>query len=427
MKHLTKSDFLRHLKNEIISKKLSIFLTGSAGVGKTTLLQNLKDELNKSGTPAVLTSTTGLSSFHLGGVTIHKFMGINIQKNISYLNYFSHTFQFSALKKRLAKFDVIIIDEISMLRADQFTLIDLILKKACENNKPFGGKIVVFSGDFYQIPPVVLENEIKKNQWIFTSEPWLKSKIITYKLIHFHRQSNADFINCLNEIKEGRVESKQVKNLIKMCEKRKPTENDTIFFATNEECDTFNQKKINRLPGKLTTYIATVAGKRKQYNKDAIIRECIAKEKLDLKIGAKVIIIYNDPKNRFVNGTKATVTKLNEHNIEVLIDNQPKPIVLKRHTWKKLNYYNKTIAYMKQIPVIPAYGLTIHKSQGMTLDSIAIDCKNIFTYGQLYVGMSRVRDAKNMTLIHFDKSKVITSKTVKNYYKTTKMEEVYID
>lgn len=82
---------------------------------------------------------------------------------------------------------------------------------------------------------------------------------------------------------------------------------------------------------------------------------------------------------------------------------------------------------MKQIPVIPAYGLTIHKSQGMTLDSIVIDCKNIFTYGQLYVGMSRVRDAKNMTLIHFDKSKVITSKTVKNYYKTTKMEEIYID
>ena len=427
MKHYNSKSFLDYLIDEIVNKKHSIFLTGSAGVGKTTLLQNLKKELDIIGKPAVLTSTTGLSSFHLGGVTIHKFMGINIQKNVSYLNYFSHTFQFTALKKRLAKFDVIIIDEISMLRADQFSLIDLTLKNACENNKPFGGKVVVFSGDFYQIPPVVLANEIEKNQWIFTSEPWLKSNIKVYKLVHVHRQSNNNFINCLDEIKEGKVGSKEVKKLIRMCEKRKPTKNDTIFFATNEECDEFNKKKINQLSGKLVTYIATVAGKRKQYNKDAIIRECIAKEVLELKIGTRVIIIFNDPKNRFVNGTKATVTKLNEHNIEVLIDNQTKPIILKRHTWKKLNYYNKTIAYMKQIPVIPAYGLTIHKSQGMTLDSIAIDCKNIFTYGQLYVGMSRVRDAKNMSLIHFDNSKVITSKTVKNYYKNTKMKEIYIE
>ncbi len=427
MKFLTSLEFLNILKSEIINKKHSFFLTGSAGVGKTTLLQNLKNELNAVGVNAVLTSTTGLSSFHIGGVTIHKFMGINIQKNVNYLNYFSHTFQFQALKKRLAKFDVIIIDEISMLRADQFTLIDAILKKACENNLPFGGKIVVFSGDFFQIPPVVLENEIKKNQWIFTSDPWIKGNIKIYKLVHVHRQNDNDFVRCLDEIKEGKVDSKKVKDLIKKCEKRKPTVNDTVFFATNEECDKFNNDKIAKLPGEMITYVATVAGKRKQYNKDAIIRECIAKEKLDLKIGAKVIIIYNDPKNRFVNGTKATITKLKEHNIEVLIDNQTKPIILKRHTWKKLDYYNKTIAYMKQIPVIPAYGLTIHKSQGMTLDAIVIDCKNIFTYGQLYVGMSRVRDANNMTLINFDNSKVITSKTVKSYYKNTKMEEIYIE
>ena len=401
MKFLTSLEFLNILKSEIINKKHSFFLTGSAGVGKTTLLQNLKNELNAVGVNAVLTSTTGLSSFHIGGVTIHKFMGINIQKNVDYLNYFSHTFQFQALKKRLAKFDVIIIDEISMLRAD--------------------------SGDFLQIPPVVLENEIKKNQWIFTSDPWINGNIKIYKLVHVHRQSDNDFVRCLDEIKEGKVDSKKVKDLIKKCEKRKPTANDTVFFATNEECDKFNNDKIAKLPGEMITYVATVAGKRKQYNKDAIIRECIAKEKLDLKIGAKVIIIYNDPKNRFVNGTKATITKLKEHNIEVLIDNQTKPIILKRHTWKKLDYYNKTIAYMKQIPVIPAYGLTIHKSQGMTLDAIVIDCKNIFTYGQLYVGMSRVRDANNMTLINFDNSKVITSKTVKSYYKNTKMEEIYVE
>ena len=171
MKVYNNSEFLNQLKDDIINKKQSVFLTGSAGVGKTTLLQTLKEELDRVGMNTVLTSTTGLSAFNLGGVTIHKFMGINIQKDVSYLKYFRYSFQFIALKKRLAKFSVIIIDEISMLRADQFNLIDQTLKLACGSDLPFGGKIMVFAGDFYQIPPVVLQTEIQKNQWIFTSAP----------------------------------------------------------------------------------------------------------------------------------------------------------------------------------------------------------------------------------------------------------------
>ena len=395
MKVYNNSEFLNQLKDDIINKKQSVFLTGSAGVGKTTLLQTLKEELDRVGMNTVLTSTTGLSAFNLGGVTIHKFMGINIQKDVSYLKYFRYSFQFIALKKRLAKFSVIIIDEISMLRADQFNLIDQTLKLACGSDLPFGGKIMIFAGDFYQIPPVVLQTEIQKNQWIFTSEPWLNSNIKVYKLVHVHRQNDLDFINSLDEIKRGITNTKNVKKLLVQCQKRVPNEKDTVFFATNEECDEFNQKKLDELPGEAVTYVAKITGKKKEYNKEAIKRECIAKESLTLKVGTKVIIIFNDPSNRFVNGTKATVSKLEEHRIFVKI--------------------------------VPAYGLTIHKSQGMTLDSIVIDCKNIFTYGQLYVGMSRVRAAENMTLINFDSSKAITSHAVKNYYQKTKMIEVYVD
>ena len=427
MKVYNNSEFLNQLKDDIINKRQSVFLTGSAGVGKTTLLQTLKEELDRVGMNTVLTSTTGLSAFNLGGVTIHKFMGINIQKDVSYLKYFRYSFQFIALKKRLAKFSVIIIDEISMLRADQFNLIDQTLKLACGSNLPFGGKIMVFAGDFYQIPPVVLQTEIQKNQWIFTSEPWLNSNIKVYKLVHVHRQNDLDFINSLDEIKRGITNTKNVKKLLAQCQKRIPNENDTVFFATNEECDEFNQKKLDELPGEAVTYVAKITGKKKEYNKEAIKRECIAKESLTLKVGTKVIIIFNDPSNRFVNGTKATVSKLEEHRIFVKIDGVQKQIPLRRHTWTKVNYYGKKLATFSQIPVIPAYGLTIHKSQGMTLDSIVIDCKNIFTYGQLYVAMSRVRAAKNMTLINFDSSKAITSHAVKNYYQKTKMIEVYVD
>lgn len=152
---MTSHQFLNQLINDIDIEQRSIFLTGAAGVGKTTYVKALYKKLTELGHKVALTSTTGISAMQFGGITIHKFCGINVQTSENYINYFKHTFQFASLKKRFSKFDIIIIDEISMLRADQFVLIDKVLRTATQIDKPFGGKLIIFTGDFYQIPPVV--------------------------------------------------------------------------------------------------------------------------------------------------------------------------------------------------------------------------------------------------------------------------------
>jgi nucleoside-triphosphatase THEP1 len=147
-----------------IKKGESIFITGPAGSGKTFLLKEVYDHLKKNNKRVVLTSTTGTNAMNLGGMTIHKLMGIGTQSNKNYINYMKHTFLFSGIKKRLAKIDIIIIDEVSMLRADTFELINVVLQEVSANKLPFGGKTLIFTGDFYQIPPVVKSFEKEQNQ-----------------------------------------------------------------------------------------------------------------------------------------------------------------------------------------------------------------------------------------------------------------------
>lgn len=423
---IKKEKFIAKLIDEIENQNYPIFLTGPAGVGKTTLLKELKQKLNMRGHNVALCSTTGISAMNIGGGTIHKFMAINVQTKTEYIKYMKFNFQFSALKKRLAKFDIICIDEISMLRADQFELICLLLKEATGIDKLFGGKKIIFTGDFFQIPPVVKYQDVIKDQWIFNSPSWLNSHVKIYELTRVFRQENEFFVKCLNKIKLGIYDDKNVKKLFDYCTKNKPNNNSTRFFSTNEECDKYNEKKLNQIKSKEYVYKAVITGKRKQHNKDAIQRECIAKPILKLKKGAKVIIVFNDPKNRFVNGTKAEVVDLTEKDVTVMINDTNKIIKLKNHTWLKTNFSGRKIASFKQIPLILSYALTIHKSQGMTLNSIVIDCKNIFAYGQLYVAMSRVTDYHNLSLINFDKSKIIASKSVYRYYKSAKINQVYI-
>lgn len=425
---MTTNQFIDQLVNDLEIKKKSIFITGSAGVGKTTIVKALYERLMASGKHNVaLTSTTGISALQFEGITIHKFCGINVQTSPNYINFLKHTFQFASLKKRFAKFDIIIIDEISMFRADQFILIDRVLRTGTGIDKPFGGKLIIFTGDFYQIPPVVLSWEIEKNQWIFKTNIWNNSNIVCYELTHIFRQIDPTFSNLLNNVRTGNIDKSTIQ-FIKNCEKNKPLPFDTYFFATNEECDAFNQKKLNEVNAKSHIYQAVVSGKRKQANKDAIIRDCIAKETLELKVGVKVIIIYNDTnkKPRFVNGSKAEVISLGKDTVSVKLIENDLIVKLKRHTWKKVDIYGHTKAKLKQIPLILAYALTIHKSQGMTLDGAIIDCKNIFASGQLYVAMSRVKTMERLCLKNFDLSKIITCQEVKKYYQSKDIQKIIL-
>ena len=415
-------DLINDIKN-----KQSVFITGAAGVGKTTILLQLYDILKeKLKLKIVLTSTIGMNAINLGGVTIHRFSGINTQTDIDYIKTIKESSNFKSLASRIKKVNIVAIDEISMLRADQFNLIDLIFREVTKKDIPFGGKTLILTGDFYQLPPVTKNFESLKDQWVFNSKSWQNMNIKTYELSKVKRQEEIKFINFLNKMRIGEIEDDiTVQKIIDQCSSRKILDNDTIFFSRKDECDNYNNYKLSKIQNKQHNYEAIVYSRWGVEQENAIIKECIARKTLSLKKGASVITIINDPDKRFYNGSKAIITKLQKDKITIKLNDTNKEIVLTPYVWSKKNAKGVELARMIQFPIILAYALTIHKSQGMTLDTAVVDCKNIFTYGQMYVAISRVKKLENLTIINFDPSKVICSNEVKKFYKKSKI--IYID
>ncbi|GMO14123.1 MAG: hypothetical protein Ta2E_04220 [Mycoplasmoidaceae bacterium] len=417
--------------NELVNKiidgckdKKSFFITGPAGVGKTYLVKEIYNELKKNGVGVALTSTTGINALNLGGITVHKFFGLMNRTDKGYIGFMKSSFLFRGISMRLAKVDVVIIDEVSMLRADTLELIDEIMKQATKCDKPFGGKSIIFTGDFYQIAPVVKNYESNKNQWIFNSPSWIDANINTIVLDKMYRQKDERFIHFLQNLRIGEL-TKQDEVIIKECEKNTSLSDDTtIFFSTNEECDNWNETKLKKLSGQEYIYEAEIRQKghsnKRKKEKESLARDCIAKQILKIKVGARVISIINDKDGRFVNGSTGYVTECNisgsKKSISVLFDSQDEPVLIKAYMWIKKDFNGRKLATFKQIPVIPAYALTIHKSQGLTLDKAIVDCKNIFVSGQLYVALSRVRTMEGLKIINFHKSQLIVNQEVKKFY-----------
>lgn len=410
--------------HDLTTNKQSIFITGPAGVGKTYLLKQIYETLKQKQEKVVLTSTTGINALNLGGITLHKLMGLQTRTDMGYIGFMKSSFLFTGIRKRMEKIEFIIIDEVSMLRADTFELMNKILQETTGNTLPFGGKVMIFTGDFYQISPVVKSWEKKQNQWLFESPSWKSAKIKIIHLNEVYRQEDKNFVKFLNDIRTGKWCAKTAK-VLEGCVNRNLPKDTTVFFSTNEECEAFNQKRIKQIDGKLYTFEAEIRGKRNhkyKHDKEAIVRDCIAKQILQLKINTKVIALCNDPKMRYMNGSIGYVTACDEKNyiVSVRFDNNKDTIKLRRHVWMRMGFDGKPKAKFKQIPLLPAYALTIHKSQGMTLDSAVIDCKNIFACGQLYVALSRVRKLENLKVMNFDKKQIIVSKEVKTYYNALK-------
>lgn len=414
----------KDLFKTIVDKKQSVFITGPAGAGKTFLIKQLYDELKQKKKNVVLTSTTGINALNLGGITIHKLMGLQNRTDMGYIGFMKSSFLFRGITMRMTKVDYIIIDEVSMLRADTLELINEILKQCTKCDKPFGGKIIIFTGDFYQIPPVVKNWEKKKEQWLFRTPAWTNANIKVYNLEHIYRQQDKDFIELLNNIRIGKW-NKQIDQQIKTCCNKQPPEGVTRFFSTNEECENYNQKCLDKIPGKEYQFLADIKGKRNhkfKHDKEAIMRDCIAKIDLRLKVGAKVIALVNDKKMRYMNGSLGEVTSCDQDNyiVSVRFYHSNEIIKIRRHTWCRLGFDGRPKARFKQIPLLPSYALTIHKSQGLTLDSATIDCKNIFACGQLYVALSRVRDSKNLYITNFHKNQILVSKEVVDFFNKAK-------
>ena len=402
------------LAKALISGK-SLFITGAAGTGKSTLLRELKKKLK---TKLVLTSTTGVSAINIGGCTIHSFSGIGIHNDVRAIDAIKSTRNWLHIKERVRESSIIAIDEISMLRADTFNLINRVFVEATGSKLPFGGKTLLLVGDFLQLPPVPKKDDVVEDLWCFRSESWKDLSPLTIHLKKVHRQADERFINTLHKIREGKIDADTDSTFAELeLPKTGGVCNTIKFFPTNKEAEAFNECELAKLPGTEIEYVARIWGRHPSL--EAQIRDnCIALEILKLKLGAKVIVLTNDSEaRRFVNGSLGLIVGFDEKKRPIVkIDKTGETLTFEPFQWELKDYKDNILASFVQIPLKLAYGITIHKSQGMTLDEATIDCRRIFAPGQAYVALSRVRTLSGLKLNGWSKEQVFVDRVALSFY-----------
>lgn len=387
---------------EKIDKKQNVLLTGPAGTGKSTLIKELKEHYKRS---MAITSTTGISALNIGGGTIHSFSGIGIHSDPEAVSTIVGQMNWGKVSKRIRNTDIVVIDEISMFHPKQLTLLDLVFRRATFVDKPFGGKTMIFVGDFLQLPPVIKRGE--SHEWIFNSKTWLNANVEVIHLYKIHRQTDPQFLSHLINLRFGWV----LPETHDFFQSRTFQESEidpkiVRFFSTNNEAENYNYKNLVALPGDERTHHAYIDGMSESYIKQ-IKAATLAMEQLDLKVGARVMFLSNyKPEDSeeylWVNGSLGTVVDYRRSIPIVELDDSGQRVDVPKHVWKLTDWADVELARFEQIPLKLAYGVTIHKSQGLTLTQAVIDCKKIFADGQAYVALSRVKSSEGLFLMNWN-------------------------
>ena len=373
----------------------NVFITGSAGTGKTYLINEYIEYLkNRRVIPAIV-APTGLSASHIKGQTIHSFFGIGIRDVVDNA-FIELLLSRPYLRKRFKSFDVLIIDEISMVSPQLFSSMDRILQAFKNSPKPFGGVQVIASGDFFQLPPIFKEDTQQKFAW--QSPSWRDLDFKTCYLNVKFRQDDNRLIDVLDDIRKGDI-SQNTYRLLDSCHlkelpiKHKPTR----LYTHNIDVDRINNFELEKLDTPAKKYIYSSKGSKRHIEK--IFNTSMVVEELTLKKGAIVIFIKNSIEKGYVNGTTGEVIGFNIDKMPIIKTTTGDKIVVSDDDWTVEDEEGKTIATLSQIPLRLAWAITIHKSQGMTLDSVEIDLSKTFESGQGYVALSRIKSIDGLRLL----------------------------
>lgn len=380
----------------ILKSGRNVFLTGSAGAGKTYVLNQYIQYLKEHRVPVAVTASTGIAATHMNGQTIHSWAGIGIKDDIS-MRQLSNLKEKKYFRDKMDAAKVLVIDEISMLHRNQLDMVNRVLKFFKGNELAFGGIQVVFSGDFFQLPPIGMEGETSRQKFCFMSDAWLEAEPSICYLTEQHRQSENDLNGILNEIRNGDVTQRSIDLLETRIEFHPDEgETETKLFTHNADVDRINQMHLEQIGSATKVFPAVVKGNEALV--EMLTRSVLALDKLELKTGAQVMFIKNNYEMGYVNGTMGRISGFNDKGNPLVKTFDNDMIEAKPETWAIEDETGKALASFVQVPLRLAWAITIHKSQGMTLDKAMIDLGRAFEKGQGYVALSRLRDLQGLKL-----------------------------
>lgn len=378
----------------------NIFLTGAAGAGKTYLLNQYILHLKEHDVEVAITASTGIAATHLQGTTLHAWSGIGI-KDFLTPHDLEKLMDNKRVKRNYKKTKVLIIDEISMLHPHQLDMVDTIARYMLDHDKPFGGIQVVLCGDFFQLPPVS-RNADEPTKFAFESNVWNTHGFKICYLHEQHRQSDDLLLTVLNDIRSGTA-GEHTRVPLRTRYKKEPqgTTKPTKLFSRNINVDGMNDAELTTLPAQKKIFTMSTMGFGALV--EGLKKSCLAPEKLVLKIGAEIMFVKNDVQLRYVNGTRGVVTGF-ENSPEgwpIVRTNDNRIVIANAEEWK-YQENGAVRAILTQVPLRLAWAITIHKSQGMTLDTAEIDLGDAFEPGMGYVALSRVRSLSGLKLMNLN-------------------------
>ena len=394
---------------EIMLSGENVFLTGAAGSGKTFTLNQFIKLAKNSGKKVSVTATTGLAATHLGGNTIHAWSGIGIY------DYLSRKF-FEKFPKTRAEIikntDILVIDEISMLHDFRLDMVEEICRTIRQNDKPFGGIQVILCGDFFQLPPIN-RNGSRTGGFAIHSNAWKIAEFTICYLDENYRQKNDKLSEILNALRADDLRRKHAQSLLDRIDIEPNFESDdfsknlTELHTTNIDVDKINEQKLAELEGEEFHFVQTTTGAKNYV--ETLQKSVLAPELLRLKKGALVMAVKNAQNRQYVNGSIGEVIDFERLTDYPIVQfRNGKIITMVPETWEMRDGEKKRASII-QIPLRLAYAITVHKSQGMTLDAARIDLRKAFSEGMGYVALSRVRSLDRLYLLGINRTALMVS------------------
>jgi len=390
---------------DILKAGYNVFLTGSPGSGKTFLLNEYIKYLKKNNVAVSVTASTGIAATHMGGTTLHSWSGLGIKDELDDAEV-KRVCEKGYLRKRIRTTGVLIIDEISMIKASQFEAVNKICQHARKNLRPFGGIQIVCSGDFFQLPPVPAravggERDGREIKFVNESEIWRTMDIRVCYLDEQHRTKDKKLSKILNHMRDNEAEKSKA-----LLFSHKPQDLKKVLtklYTHNVDVDSINYAELSKIKGEERCYQMTLRGN--PVVADILKKSCLAPERLVLKENAEVMFIKNNFDAGYVNGTQGKVIGFGEGDLPIVQTQEGKKITVKYADWaieepaSSAGGENLMVAGISQIPLRLAWAITVHKSQGMNLDSAEIDLSKCFLEGMGYVALSRLKSLNGLRLM----------------------------